>query len=310
MLEVKPDRIIEWVARRQHGVFSRAQALAAGCTPRVIMRRRESGAWLTLDRGVYALNGAPLSWHRRAKAAELSVPGAAVSHRAAAYLSGLCDRPPGGLDITVAAGNRSATRLATLHQVEPLFTTMRQRVTVTPLPLTLLQLAAVEPPPRLERLVDDALVAGLVTLAALGDELELRASGHPNGIGALRDLLDERGEGYVPPSNLLEAALYDVLDDPLIPAFQRQAAFPWRGGSTGIVDALIPAWRRIIEADGRRWHTRRADFERDRGRDHAAQQHGYEVTRFTYGQLVSSPGYARSVLLDIGRRVIPTTIAS
>ena len=26
-----------------------------------------------------------------------------------------------------------------------------------------------------------------------------------------------------------------------------------------IVDALVPTWRLIIEADGRRWHTRVAD---------------------------------------------------
>ncbi|MGZ4692033.1 MAG: DUF559 domain-containing protein, partial [Acidimicrobiales bacterium] len=64
---------------------------------------------------------------------------------------------------------------------------------------------------------------------------------------------------------------------------------------------LIPSWRRIVEADSRLWHTREADFERDRARDHLAQMHGYEVTRFTYHQLVADPDYAVRVLLAIAR---------
>ncbi len=113
----------------------------------------------------------------------------------------------------------------------------------------------------------------------------------------------------MPPTSVLEQALYQLLDDPRVPEVVRQAHLPWWPEAGSRVDALIPAWRRIVEADGRRWHTRRKDFERDRWRDHQAQRHGYEVTRFTYSQLEHTPEYALGVLLDIGRLARPTRAA-
>ena len=93
-----------------------------------------------------------------------------------------------------------------------------------------------------------------------------------------------------------------ILDDPRLPPHVAQAPVPWRSSMPERCDELIPDWRRIVEGDGRLWHTREADFERDRARDHEAQRHGYEVTRFTYHQLVDDPDYAIGVLLDIGAR--------
>ncbi|MGZ4707677.1 MAG: DUF559 domain-containing protein [Acidimicrobiales bacterium] len=105
----------------------------------------------------------------------------------------------------------------------------------------------------------------------------------------------------MPPANELERALKAVLDDPRLPPHDSQAALPWWPSAPQRVDELIPSWRRIVEADSRLWHTREADFERDRARDHLAQMHGYEVTRFTYHQLVADPDYAVRVLLAIAR---------
>jgi very-short-patch-repair endonuclease len=58
----------------------------------------------------------------------------------------------------------------------------------------------------------------------------------------------------------------------------------------------------IVEADGRRWHTRQADFERDRRRDNAALALGLVVVRFTYKMLVTEPDYCLRILLDAGRK--------
>ncbi len=66
----------------------------------------------------------------------------------------------------------------------------------------------------------------------------------------------------------MEAALYRLLDHPGFPPYERQARFPWRPSAPQRVDAYVPAWRRIIEADGRSWHSRHTDFERDERRDH------------------------------------------
>jgi very-short-patch-repair endonuclease len=45
----------------------------------------------------------------------------------------------------------------------------------------------------------------------------------------------------------------------------------------------------IIEVDGRRWHTRVRDFERDLWRTNQAVAHGYRVLRFTWVHFTESP---------------------
>jgi very-short-patch-repair endonuclease len=55
-------------------------------------------------------------------------------------------------------------------------------------------------------------------------------------------------------------------------------------------------WRLIVEADGRCWHTRIDDFERDRWRDNVATTHGYDVLRFTYRQLTAGREEALALL--------------
>ena len=67
------------------------------------------------------------------------------------------------------------------------------------------------------------------------------------------------------------------------------------------VDAYISVWRLIVEGDGRRWHTRKADYERDRLRDNEATAHGYAVLRFTYEMLRHSPGDCLDTLLRTGQ---------
>lgn len=53
----------------------------------------------------------------------------------------------------------------------------------------------------------------------------------------------------------------------------------------------------VIEADGRRWHTRERDFVKDRRRDNLAVENGYVVLRFTFDDLSRSVDQARSTVL-------------
>ena len=46
----------------------------------------------------------------------------------------------------------------------------------------------------------------------------------------------------------------------------------------------------IVEADGRRWHTRTADFARDRRRDRQAATRGWLTVRISWEELMSDPG--------------------
>ena len=295
----QPLRDLDALARHQHGVIQRSQALGLGLTARMIDRRVASGAWLRLDRGLYALASHPFTWLRQAKAAELTIPGAAVSHRASAVLHEIEGFKPGHIDLTVPHGGGSRSRLATVHRRRDFDVVVRRGIRTTTLPRLVIDLAAVLSDRELGRLLDDVVVRRRCGLAEIRTELDRVAGGHVAGTASLRRLLELRVDGAVPTAGQLEEALESVLRDPRIPPHQSQPGFPWLGAH-GRVDACIPAWRRILEADGRLWHTREADFERDRARDHMAQQHGFEVTRFTYGQLVHDPDYVLRVLLDIG----------
>ncbi len=70
----------------------------------------------------------------------------------------------------------------------------------------------------------------------------------------------------------------------------------WYEPGEARVDALVPAWNLIVEGDGRRWHTRVADFESDRWRDNLAQAHGYDVLRFTWRRMTQEPTACRNLL--------------
>ena len=297
------ERALERLARRQHGVFRRDQAAALGFSPRMIQHRLACGAWIRLAAAIYALASAPSTWKRQVKAAELSLAGAVISHRAAAVLHGVDGFKPGAIDITVARTGPSRSPWAVVHRRRSTPSTIVDRITTTTLPRTVLDLAGQVPAWKLAASFDDLVVSRRLCVEDLRAEYDLVASTRCRGIGVIRWLLDDRVDGELPAANELERALRRVLSHPEIPATDHQAHFPWWPDAPYRVDALVPAWRRIVEADGRRWHTREADFERDRARDHLAQRHGYEVTRFTYRQLVGSPEYARQVLLEIGRGV-------
>ena len=300
----EPDRAIERLARRQHGVFTRAQAMRAGLTPRMIERRVTSGTWIRLARGIYAHAAHPPTWRRQVKAAELSVAGAVVSHRTAAALHGLPGFRPGRIEVTTHARVSGRSSLAVVHRRATVPATIVDGIATTTIARTIIDVAGQVPATQLAAAFDDLVVSRRVRVDDVRAEYERVASGSCPGSSAMRRLLTQRVDGEVPAANELERVLRSVLDDPQLPPADHQVALPWRRHAPQRVDAVIPSLCRIVEADGRRWHTREADFERDRARDHEAQRHGYEVTRFTYRQLVDAPGYARGVLLDIAGRAV------
>jgi len=90
---MKVEGRIGRVARRQHGLITREQVIAAGMTPRMIDVRLRTGAWVTTRPGIYAVAGAPATWKQAVLAACLAGgPVALASHGTALRLWGLSDR--------------------------------------------------------------------------------------------------------------------------------------------------------------------------------------------------------------------------
>jgi very-short-patch-repair endonuclease len=103
----------------------------------------------------------------------------------------------------------------------------------------------------------------------------------------------------VPPQSVLERALFEALARGGLPAPRRQVPLPGRGSVEGIVDAAYPDTRVVLEADGRRWHTRVRDLKRDHDRDADVSRAGWLALRFTYEQIMGDPGGVAAVVRDV-----------
>ena len=164
---------------------------------------------------------------------------------------------------------------------------------------TVMSLAASSDRDRLETLVDSLLARKSCTVDQLARVVA--ANDGARGVARLRPIVECRmPDAYQPPTTELERLLYRLLDDPRLPAYSRQMPMSYQKADA-TVDAYIPAWRLIVEGDGRRWHTRKADHDRDRLRDNEAVAHGYAVLRFSYEMLRDTPETVIDTLLRTGR---------
>ncbi len=302
------DRAISLIARPQYGAFSHRQVIDAGGTDRQVARRLETGDWIALDRGVYALSSAPSHWRRQVMAAVLSKNRAIVTGSAAGVLHGITGCRPKRPEITVPYSGSAKSALAVVRRRSD-FTAIR-RVWVDRLPTasvaeTLFDLSRNMTPVRLEGALDDCLVRGAVAVDDLHAVMDRIDGSRLKGTKAFREALQGLSSGYVPTASELERMLLRALDSPRIPEVERQARLSWWPIVPHRVDAVIHEWRLVLEADGRVYHTKRADFERDRQRDNLAAAHGYRVMRFTYRALSNDPDGVLELVLEAGSHVPP-----
>lgn len=287
------DAAIHELASRQYGLFSRQQVFALGGSDDPIRQRLMADRWLAVAPGVYSLPGWPDSWRRRLWLAHLDVGlHSVVSHEAAAALHGLTPIPTGLVTVTVPHGDHERTADYEVRQstdLRPHHCTTVDGLPVTTSARTLVDLAARLGRDRLGWAVDDAHVARrcrIEDVAAVYDEL--RRPGK-RGMRTLRRVLALRSDGYVPPESVLERRLLAVLRKGGLPEPVRQAALPWRPNAPSRVDLLYPRQRVIVEADGRRWHSRLDNMADDRRRDREAQLHGHAVHRFVWEEITRQP---------------------
>jgi very-short-patch-repair endonuclease len=166
---------------------------------------------------------------------------------------------------------------------------------------TILTLSLRETSGTIERCLDDQLARGILAVSDFAPIFERLVNARQRGLPMLRSLVRERSDdAYEPPTTALERLLYRSLEHPALPSYTRQVPMGYSQVSA-TVDAYIPNWRMIVEGDGRRWHTRKADFERDRLRDNAATAAGMVVIRFTYQMLRNHPEECLQTLLQAGR---------
>jgi very-short-patch-repair endonuclease len=240
------------LATRQEGVVGRQQLLALGLSSREIERRLEALRLIRVHRGVYAVGHEALSDRGRMIAALLAAgPGAALSHRTAAYHWRLLPSMPPFPDVTLTDRAPRRRHGLRIHQAKRLDVTTHQGLPVTTPLQTIAQLA----PPERDRARAEALVLKLIPRSA-DDDVE-------------------------PTRSELERALLPALKRAQLPAPLVNHHVLGRE-----VDFYRPEQNLIVETDGWRTHGHRRAFEDDRARDAMLQAHGYTVVRFTWRQVL------------------------
>jgi hypothetical protein len=289
------------LAARQHGVVAHWQLVLIGVPPHVIQHWLRTGRLHPVHIGVYAVGHRAISGHGRWMAGVLACgPDAVLSHQSAAALLELRRTSSGGVHVTAPGRSRRGPRAITLHRVRVLHpddVMVRDRIPVTSVPRTLLDLAEVLPPRGLVRAIEEAERRRLFDLGAV-DALARRSPGR-HGLRPLLAALEQVGDD--PPH-----ANSDFERD--FPAFCLEHGLPVPELNATVAGFVVDAlWRDrmlVIELDGYSFHRSRSAFEADRERDAALQLAGYRVVRITWRRLSRDPaGVARTIRALLARGV-------
>lgn len=285
------------LAHDQHGVVTRAQLLALGLESGAVSHRIRSGRLHPVQRGVYAVGRPELSRHGRWLAAVSSCgPAAVLSHRSAAALHGIAEPPRGATEVTVPPSTIRARPGVRAYRriVAPDERAQVERIPVTNVERTLLDLAPIVSRDRLEAAINEADKHDLVDPEALRSALD-RYAGR-RGVAVLRQLLDRRTFTFT-ASGLERRFL------PLVRAagLEQPRTRQWLNGFE--VDFLWPDLGLVVETDGLRYHRTPAAQARDRLRDQAHTAAGFTTLRFTHAQVRYEPRHVRETLAAVARRL-------
>lgn len=294
------DLAIARISRSQHGAWSRSQAVAVGATRSMIGTRTRLGRWIVLDTAVFGHPMSEATWERSVMAAVLAEPWAVASHRSAAVLHGLTGIRRGRPEVTILPGANARGRLSIAHRGVDVKTTRVNHIPVVTLAQCFVDLAQVIGEPRLRTALAERSNATPAVLDAVRDRYCELAPRGGRDLRPLRAVLLRFGVGELPSVSELERHLRRVLTVDDIPPVIWEAPFPGRQPGAQRVDGLIDAWSVIVEGDGRAWHTRTDDFERDRRRDAEAAAAGLLTLRFTWHQLTHEPDWVRHVVISAG----------
>lgn len=253
----------------------------------MVQRRLENAHLLRLHRGVYAVGHDRLTREGRWLAAVLAVPGAVLSHRAAAALHGIRDSDRAA-DVTTT--RRASARGIVVHGTTVLDAhdvTTRSGIPVTTVARTLVDLASILLPDQIAKLLREADRRGLLDAMALHAALDRTRGRGGDGRRALRAALAEH-ERFA--TSLTRSELEDrflpLLDAHGLP--RPRTNHPIDGMQ---VDACWQQQRLVVELDGWAFHADRHAFQDDRTRTARLMTAGYAVVRFTHADVVGRPAW-------------------
>ncbi len=284
--------MIARLAAAQHGAVGRKQLLEAGLSRNVVDHRRDKGLLVVVHPGVYRLAGCTPTSHQRIMAAILAAgPGAVASHRAAGFLHRLA-----GIDVrtevTVARRRAPRSEGLVVHRLASLSARdveVRDGIARTRPAVTIIDLAAVVPEPRLEAALDDALMRGLVSCGQL--ERRLDALGHQGrkGTAVIGHMLAARRGRPRWTQSEFERHLFSLLRRAGVPLPVPQFEVVLPHGRRAFLDFAWPDLRLALEADSYRHHAGRLAWARDHTRNTVLVSIGWRIVPVTWEDLVATP---------------------
>jgi very-short-patch-repair endonuclease len=272
------------LARRQHGVVTRAQLLELGLSPKAVRHRAKTHRLRQLHRGVY-LVGPIMPARAREMAAVLAIGlYAGLSHWSAAWLWRLISPQRGDtpVDVSVVGGNhagRTGIRLHRVSRLDPDERAIVDAIPTTTVARTLVDLASVTDGRSLERAIATAEREKLIGRPEL-ESMVTRYRGWP-GMRALRAVLAENNGPLLTRSEA-EARFLSLIRKARLPAPKTNVMVEGYE-----VDFLWPVQRIVVEVDGYRYHGSRPQFEKDRRRATELAARGIQVISLSWRQIVN-----------------------
>jgi very-short-patch-repair endonuclease len=224
-------------------------------------------------------------------------PVAVLSHRSAAALWGVIPFRPGPIDISLPVHlprRRPGIRIHRRANVVAEHRGCRDRIPVTDIACTLVDLSACVHRRTLEAAVNEADKLDLIDPETLRDKLA--SFGPQPGVRALRELLDRRT--FKLTDSELERRFLRIAGRARLSVPETGA---WVNGYK--VDFYWPDLGLVVETDGLRYHRTPAQQARDRMRDQAHLAAGLTPLRFTQAQVRFEPAQVERTLRDIAHRL-------
>ena len=289
------DQRIATVAALQRGRIARRQLEAIGVNSSSVVWRVARARLFPSLRGVFVVGHNACVELGAETEALLSVrDGAALSHWSAAALWGLRKPRPPEVEVVVDDSEGAVNPGVRVHRsriLERKDVWIRNRLPVTSPARTLLDIAPTATGRQLELAFDRGIVERVMRPAQVADVLK-RAGGHP-GRKRLRTVLERELGGPTMTKSDAEESLLGLIRGAGLPDPHVNARV---GGYE--VDLYWPGARFGVEMDSWRFHSTRARFERDRGKDNDLRRINIEVMRVTWWQIEDGP-YA--IVADITR---------
>lgn len=281
------EDLVEELARDQHGVASRTQALGAGATASLIDRRLRTRQWERLDRGAFrVLDGYDVV--RQVLMARILTrgPGAVASHAAAAHLLGL-DGSSYAADVMIPRRPGAAPTVHHTRHLPAADVTSVEGIPCTTLARTVVDLGAVLDPASLERAAESAFRKGL-SPARLRWQVDSMACRGRAGPPAVRRMLGRRPPGVRATESELETRFVQLAAAAGLPEPVRQYALRRDGRFVARVDFAWPDRCVFVELDGSATHAGPDALDHDLARQNRLVRFGL-VLRFTWRQVVTAP---------------------